>query len=117
MGATLDSQSGPVTVMQRFGPALRLNAHFHILVLDDGYTENEAGEGVFYRCPKPSTAEVGDIVERICDGVESYFAKQGHGEDDVFDSDLDDAQELLQMAAVSGVAGVGRAVHGGVHAG
>ena len=104
----LGAQSGAVTVIQRFGSALRLNVHFHILVLDGGYTETESGEVVFHRCPKPSTAEVGDIVERVCERVEAYFRKQGHGEDDVFDSDPDDAQELLQMAAVSGVAGVGR---------
>lgn len=38
----LDAASGAVTVIQRFGSALRLNVHFHILVLDGGYTETES---------------------------------------------------------------------------
>ena len=98
-----DAKSGSIAVIQRFGSALRLNVHFHILVLDGGYTEDERGEVVFHRCPKPSTADVADVVERIAERGEAYFAKQGYGEDEVFDSDPDDAQELLQVAAVAGV--------------
>jgi hypothetical protein len=32
-----DVESGLVTVVQRFGSDLRLNVHFHTLVLDGGF--------------------------------------------------------------------------------
>jgi len=35
-----------VTVIQRFDSALRLNVHFHTLVLDGVYVKTENGEGL-----------------------------------------------------------------------
>jgi ribosomal protein S27E len=46
--------TGAVTLIQRFGSALNLNIHFHLLVLDGAYllgTESGAGTGGFWLAP------------------------------------------------------------------
>ncbi len=43
------SQTGAVTLIQRFGSALNLNIHFHMLYLDGVYAVNEYGKTSFYR--------------------------------------------------------------------
>jgi hypothetical protein len=35
-----NAKCGAVTFIQRFGNALNLNLHFHIVAIDDAYTEN-----------------------------------------------------------------------------
>jgi len=37
------AQTGAVTLIQRFGSALNLNVHFHMLFLDGVYTETKHG--------------------------------------------------------------------------
>ena len=37
------AQTGAVTLIQRFGSALNLNIHFHMLYLDGVYTEDNYG--------------------------------------------------------------------------
>jgi len=101
-------QTGSVTVVQRFGSALRLNVHFHILVLDGCYSEGADGQLTFHRAYKPTTADVQDLVTRISAAVEHWLALQGHGPDDEVDTDPDDGQELLQAASLAGKVGLGR---------
>jgi hypothetical protein len=49
-----DGQTGTVTVIQRFGSALRLNVHFHTLVLDGVFSDTRPGPLTFH--PAPSRA-------------------------------------------------------------
>lgn len=44
-------RSGCVTVIQRFGGALNLNVHFHTLVLDGVFTEDEKATLRFHPAP------------------------------------------------------------------
>ena len=101
-------QTGSVTVVQRFGSALRLNVHFHILVLDGCYSESAGGQLTFHRAHKPTTADVQQLVTRIAVAAERVFAKAGHGPDDEVYSDPDDGQALLQAASLAGKVGLGR---------
>ena len=101
-------QTGSVTVVQRFGSALRLNVHFHMLVLDGCYVEGVDGAVRFHRAHPPSTADVEELVTRISMGVERWLAVQGHGGDEDVDPDPDDGQELVQAASVAGRTGLGR---------
>jgi hypothetical protein len=39
------ARTGAVTLIQRFGSALNLNIHFHILFLDGVYVDTDVGEG------------------------------------------------------------------------
>lgn len=73
-----DAFTGMVTVIQRFDSALRLNVHFHTLVLDGVYVKNENGEGVrFLRLPRPSEDDVYEVAMRMAKKVAAYFAKKG----------------------------------------
>ena len=100
--------TGSVTVVQRFGSALRLNVHYHILVLDGGYSGDADGRLTFHRARKPSTADVQELVTRIALAAERWLALQGHGPDDEVDTDPEDGQELLQAASLAGKVGLGR---------
>ena len=54
-------QTGAVTLIQRFGSALNLNIHFHMLCLDGAYTL-ENGRLCFRRVPPPSDAELNGSI-------------------------------------------------------
>lgn len=44
-------RTGAVTLIQRFGSALNLNIHFHMLFLDGVYVIDEVGQAVFRPVP------------------------------------------------------------------
>jgi hypothetical protein len=101
-------QTGSVTVVQRFGSALRLNVHFHILVVDGCYSEGADGQLTFRRAYKPTTADVQELVMLISVAVERWLAVRGYGVDDAVETDPDDGQELVQSASLAGRVGLGR---------
>jgi len=47
-----------VTLIQRFGSALNLNVHFHLLVLDGVYRRSGEGRLVFVPVPAPSAGRI-----------------------------------------------------------
>lgn len=57
--------SGAVTLIQRFGSALNLNIHFHMIFLDGGYLPVEGAAPVFRHVPAPTGAELQDLVQQI----------------------------------------------------
>ncbi len=71
-------QTGSVTVIQRFGGALNLNLHFHILVLDGQYAADpRTGVLRWVRARPPTTEEVERLVERVADRAEAWLARRG----------------------------------------
>jgi hypothetical protein len=54
-----DANTGAVTLIQRFGSALNLNIHFHMLFLDGVYVPVQGGV-CCRRVKPPSTAEISD---------------------------------------------------------
>jgi hypothetical protein len=53
------SQTGAVTLIQRFGSALNLNFHFHMLFLDGVYNSGKNGTYVrFRRVKAPSSRQL-----------------------------------------------------------
>ena len=53
------AHTGAVTLIQRFGSALNLNLHFHILYLDGVYAEDAYGKIRFHRIKAPTAEELG----------------------------------------------------------
>lgn len=53
-------QSGAVTVVQRVSSDLRLNPHFHSIVLDGVFVPNEEGTLAFHRLPSLSNIDVAE---------------------------------------------------------
>jgi len=70
---------GAVTFVQRFGDALNLNVHFHMLALDGVYAEDKDGRIGFHRVPPPSDAEVARVAGRIHRRVCRLLDRRGLG--------------------------------------
>jgi len=58
------AKTGAVTLIQRFGSALNLNIHFHMLFLDGVYSFDE-GRTTFHRAPRPTATELAPLLHRI----------------------------------------------------
>lgn len=52
------AQTGAVTLIQRFGSAVNLNVHFHMLFLDGVYVERSDGRLRFRWVKAPTSAEL-----------------------------------------------------------
>jgi hypothetical protein len=102
-------QCGAVTQIQRFSSALSLNPHFHSLIPDGAWFEDEHGRIQFVSVHPPTTDEIEDLVIEVAERCERWLAKQGFGEHDLHDDpDPDDAQMLLQAASAAGRAALGQ---------
>ena len=60
-----DGATGAVTLIQRFGSALNLNIHFHILFLDGVYVYRDNRPPRFQRVKAPDKSELEDLVQLI----------------------------------------------------
>ena len=69
--------TGAVTLIQRFGSALNLNVHFHLLVLDGVYRREGEGRLRFVPVPAPSTEELKGLVQRIAERIGRSLERSG----------------------------------------
>ena len=70
------AQTGAVTLIQRFGSALNLNIHFHVLFLDGVYVTT--GERLIFRpVPPPTVAALEKLVHLISQRVGRALEPQG----------------------------------------
>jgi hypothetical protein len=82
------AQTGAVTLIQRFGSALNLNIHYHMLFLDRVYTETESGQSHFHRVKSPSQEELQTLVHKLSLRIGRYLERQGLIERDMENSYL-----------------------------
>jgi hypothetical protein len=89
------AQTGAVTLIQRFGSALNLNVHFHMLFLDGVYTITPWGKSRFHRTNAPDQRELTELVHTISQRVAGFLEREGILEIDEENSylNLDDADE------------------------
>jgi hypothetical protein len=66
-----------VTLIQRFGSALNLNVHFHLLVLDGVYRREGEGQLRFVPLPAPSSEELQALVQRIAERIGRSLERSG----------------------------------------
>jgi hypothetical protein len=73
------ARTGAVTLIQRFGSALNLNIHFHMLLLDGVYTDGHAVQAKphFQRVKAPDRAELEQLVYAISERTGRYLERQG----------------------------------------
>jgi hypothetical protein len=71
------SKTGAVTLIQRFGSALNLNIHFHMLFLDGVYVDGANGSTRFRWVRAPSGAELTKLAHRIAHRVGRFLERQG----------------------------------------
>ncbi|MDC9197232.1 transposase [Escherichia coli] len=82
------AKTGAVTLIQRFGSALNLNVHFHMLFLDGVYVEQSHGSARFRWVKAPTTPELTQLTHTIAHRVGRYLERQGLLERDVENSYL-----------------------------
>ena len=63
------ARTGAVTLIQRFGSALNLNIHFHMLFLDGVYVDQPNGAARFRWVKSPSSAEITRLTHTIAHRV------------------------------------------------
>ena len=68
------AQTGSVTLIQRFGSALNLNLHYHMLYLDGVYDK----QGIFYPVKSPTYQDIENIAQKIAERVSRYLEKSGY---------------------------------------
>ena len=71
----INPKVGAITVIQRFGQALNLNAHFHTLYMDGVFHENYLGEEVFYELI-PTHEEVVQVTGILKKRLERLMARE-----------------------------------------
>jgi hypothetical protein len=103
--APKEGKTGSVTAIQRFGSALNLNLHFHCIFLDGVYVRGSDGH-LKFRPVVPHTTDVEQLVVAIAAACEDWLSRQGFGPEDEGDDD-DDAQAMIQQAALAGQAALG----------
>jgi hypothetical protein len=100
------SQTGTVTVIQRFGSGLELNVHFHTLAFDGVFAPGTDGTLRFHRLPPPSDADVAQLVATIARRVRRLLVRRGLGGDADGTDPL--AAESLALAGLASAAVQGR---------
>ena len=72
------AQTGGVTLIQRFGSALNLNIHFHMLFLDGAYTSGSNLHSLqFLRVKAPTKGELTRLTHTMAQRVARYLERQG----------------------------------------
>ena len=69
--------TGAVTLVQRFGSALNLNIHFHILFLDGVYVYRKDRPPSFQRVKAPDRTELNELVQLISQRVGRCLERRG----------------------------------------
>jgi hypothetical protein len=82
------ARTGAVTLIQRFGSALNLNIHFHMLFLDGVYVDQLNGAARFRWVKSPSSAEITRLAHTIAHRVGRFLERQGLLERDAENSYL-----------------------------
>ena len=99
-----DGRSGAVTIVQRFGGALNLNIHFHILALD-GVFEKDGDAVRFHPSPSLDPADVDEVLATVEAYVRRLLAERGAADGDdgghTVDEWVNDAPVLAGLAAAS----------------
>jgi ribosomal protein S27E len=94
------ASTGAVTLIQRFGSALNLNIHFHMLLLDGVYA-GAHGQPRFQRVKAPDRAELEQLVYTISERTGRYLERQG-----LLVRDMDNSYLALEPAGETGLEGV-----------
>ena len=72
---------GAVSVIQRFGNALNLHAHFHVLAMDGRYREDASGVLHFEDLP-PKSVDIEGVSQRVADRIIALLRRWGRIDDD-----------------------------------
>jgi hypothetical protein len=92
-----------VTLIQRFGSALNLNVHFHMLFLDGVYVEWPDGSLRFRWVKAPTSAELAGLTQTVVRRIGRFVERQGLLERDAENSYL--AGDVLEAGPMEQLLG------------
>ncbi|VAX12385.1 hypothetical protein MNBD_GAMMA24-1179 [hydrothermal vent metagenome] len=100
------AQTGAVTLIQRFGSALNLNIHFHMLFLDGVYLDSATGSASRFCWVKaPTSAELTQLAHTIAQRIGRFLERQGllerDAENSYLASDAVDEDPMTQLLGYS----------------
>jgi len=72
-----EAHTGAITLIQRFGSALNLNIHFHMLFLDGVYVRDESGNFAFHYNKAPTTDQLAAVLHTISQRVARFLERRG----------------------------------------
>jgi len=72
-----EAYSGAVTLIQRFGSALNLNIHFHMLFLDGVYVKDDSGHYLFHRTPPPTVEQLSELLHTLSQRIAGFLERRG----------------------------------------
>ena len=109
----LDGRSGAVCFVQRFDSGLRVNVHFHMLVLDGVYARDASGELSFTELRSPTLADLERLARQLHRRILGLLRQRGALPE--LDAAADDgamlgelsAHELCVAGSVQGVQALG----------
>jgi len=105
-------QPGAVTFIQRFGDALNLNVHFHVLALDGVYCADNPQEMSFLPLDPPEDAEILRVAREFARRLERLLERRGlSGTPDTDEADVLAVEEPL-LAELCGASLRGRVASG-----
>ena len=96
----IEGQNAAVSFVQRFGSALQLNVHFHVLVPEGLFAAPSPGappRATFLALPPPSDEEVDSLLQTVMHRMVRLLSRRGLLEGD---ASPDDALETLQAASL-----------------
>ena len=85
---TTTAHTGAVTLIQRFGSALNLNIHFHMLFLDGVYVEGSGSTARFRWVKAPTSGELTQLTHTIARRIARFLERHGLLERDAENSYL-----------------------------
>lgn len=101
-----DAQAGAIGVPQRYGSAVNLNPHLHVLATDGVYLLDDAGKPVFRALPAPTRAEVTEVAARVCERTVALLREQGRWIDaELAEDDFAQREPLLADLYAGSIAG------------
>ena len=65
-----------INFVQRFGSALNLNIHMHVLAIDGAFQIKSTDRTKFYHAKSPTDNEVGKLLQAISKRVNKYLVKK-----------------------------------------
>jgi len=101
---------GSVTFLQRFGGALQLNLHYHVIVIEGVFVDrtDQDLKPRFIKVEPPSAADIADVVQKISRRVIRKLRRLGYLEAGIdaavatgYDPLLDNEPELARTMAAS----------------
>jgi len=72
------NRSGSIAFVQRFGSALNLNVHFHLLQLEGLYEPRTTGRPKFRKGKPPTNKDIESLVSKISKRVVRLLRRTGH---------------------------------------